>query len=397
MENHQFFEAHLAQTTPFPFALEIERAEGVYLYDKNGKSYMDLISGLSVSNFGHGHPKIKEAIHAQTEKHLHVMVYGEYLQSAQSACAKTLTQLLPESLNTVYFVNSGAEAIEAALKLAKRATGRNKMMAFKGAYHGSTHGAMSVSANEKKKRAYRPLLPNIEFIRFNEMEDLARIDDSCACVLMETVQGDAGIRIPHPEFMKALHQRCKELGVLLILDEIQAGIGRTGRNFAFEHYDIVPDILVLGKALGGGMPIGACVASRELMELFSHGPMLGHITTFGGHPLICAAANAGLEVLRDEISLEHVQKMGCRLHAKLSAHPAVKEVRSLGLFFAVDLESEEAVQHVVMEGLEKGIIGFWFLSCPWSFRIAPPLNMSEAEFEKASEIILSCLDALPPK
>lgn len=397
MENHQFFEAHLAQTTPYPFALEIERAEGIYMYDKNGKAYMDLISGLSVSNFGHGHPKVKEAIHAQTEKHLHVMVYGEYLQSAQTKCAQTLTQLLPKPLDTVYFVNSGAEAIEAAMKLAKRCTGRTKLIAFEGAYHGSTHGAMSVSFNEKKKRAFRPLLPNVEFIRFNKIDDLERIDESCAGVLMETVQGDAGIRIPHPDFMKALRQKCSETGALLMLDEIQAGIGRTGKNFAFEHYDIVPDVLILGKALGGGLPIGAVVAERSLMEQLSHSPLLGHITTFGGHPLICAAANAGLEVLRDEISLEHVQKMGCRLHAKLSAHPAVKEVRSLGLFFAVDLESEDAVMQVVMDGLEKGIIGFWFLSCPWSFRLAPPLNMTEAEFEKASEIILSCLDALPPK
>lgn len=394
-KSNVFFDRHLAQTTPFPFALEIKRAKGIYLYGKKGERWMDLISGVGVSNIGHGHPKVVEAIKTQAEKHLHVMVYGEYVQDAQNLLAERLTALLPLELNCCYFVNSGAEAIEAALKLAKRLTGRTKMVSARGAYHGSTHGALSVSGNEMKKRAFRPLLPDIHFLRFNAAEDLGLIDDRTACVILETVQGDAGIRIPDTDWLQAVRQRCNDTGALLILDEIQAGMGRTGKYFAFEHFDVVPDILTLGKALGGGLPIGAMISSREKMELFTHGPMLGHITTFGGHPLVCAAAAAGLEVLTTEVDLDQVERLGALIERELSDHPRVRAIRRIGYYFAIDMESTEAVQHVVECGIENGFISFWFLSCPDSFRIAPPLTISEAEVRTAIQLIRNAFDALP--
>ncbi len=388
-----FFDRHLAQTTPYPFGLEIERAKGVWLYGKDGKRWMDLISGVGVSAIGHGHPLVVEAIKAQADKYLHVMVYGEYLQQPQSDAARALVDILPESLNCVYFVNSGTEANEAALKLAKRVTRRTRIVACRGAYHGSTHGSLSVSGNEVKKRAFRPLLPDVHFMRFNAIDDLDMITPETACVIVETIQGDAGVRIPDMEWMVALRNRCTEVGALLILDEIQAGLGRTGRYFAFEHFGIVPDILTLGKALGGGMPIGALVAPRDLMEQFTYSPMLGHITTFGGHPLVCAAAHAGLRVLREEISLAHVNRMGNRIAQRLGAHSLVKAIRHKGLFFAIELGSVEAVQHVVDYGIAHGFIGFWFLSHPDAFRIAPPLNITEEEVDHACSLILQAFDA----
>jgi acetylornithine/succinyldiaminopimelate/putrescine aminotransferase len=394
-KSNVFFDRHLAQTTPFPFALEIERAQGIYLYGKNGEQWMDLISGVGVSNIGHGHPKVVEAIKTQAEQHLHVMVYGEYVQGAQNLLAERLTNLLPSALDCCYFVNSGAEAIEAALKLAKRVTGRTKIVSARGAYHGSTHGALSVSGNEMKKRAFRPLLPDVHFLRFNAAEDLDLIDAHTACVILETVQGDAGIRIPDKSWLKAVRKRCDETGALLILDEIQAGMGRTGKFFAFEHFGVVPDILTLGKALGGGLPIGAMISSRENMELLTHGPMLGHITTFGGHPLVCAAAAAGLEVLTNEVDLNEVERLGALIERELGKHPKVKAIRRIGYYFAIDMESTEAVQHVVEYGLEHGFISFWFLSCPDSFRIAPPLTITEDEVKTAITHILKAFDALP--
>lgn len=390
-----FFDQGLAQTTPWPFALEIERAEGIYLFDKHGKRYMDLISGVGVSNIGHGHHKVIEAICRQAEKHLHVMVYGEFLQQPQRDLAKSLTALLPTSLNCCYFVNSGTEANEAALKLAKRITGRSKMVSCHGAYHGSTHGSLSVSGNEVKKRAFRPLLPDVHFMRFNQHEDLALIDRRTACVIVETIQGDAGIRIPDTSWMKALRQRCTETGSLLILDEIQAGMGRTGRYFAFEHFGIVPDLLTLGKALGGGLPIGALVASETYMQQFASDPMLGHITTFGGHPLVCAAAAAGIDVLTNEIDLEHVNAMGALTARMLGSHPSVREIRYKGLFFAIEMDSAEAVSHVVNYGLEHGFIGFWFLSNPHAFRIAPPLTITVDEMTEACRLMINAFDDLP--
>lgn len=389
-----FFDRHLAQTTPYPFALEIDRAEGIYLYDTSGKRYMDLISGVGVSNIGHGHPRVVEAIRRQAQKHLHVMVYGEYLQQPQNELASLLTSILPPSLNCCYFVNSGTEANEAALKLAKRVTGRSKIVSCRGAYHGSTHGSLSVSGNEVKKRAFRPLLPDVHFMQFNEHTDLERIDRHTACVIVETIQGDAGIRIPSQEWMRALRERCDAMGTLLILDEIQAGMGRTGSYFAFEHYGIVPDLLTLGKALGGGLPIGALVANEAHMAQFTSDPMLGHITTFGGHPLICAAAHAGLQVLIEEVDFEHVEAMGALTARMLGAHPKVKEIRRKGLFFAIEMENAETVAKVVTYGLSHGFIGFWFLSNPHAFRIAPPLTITEEEVKSACELMLAAFDQL---
>jgi acetylornithine/succinyldiaminopimelate/putrescine aminotransferase len=388
------FDRHLAQTTPYPFALEIERAEGIYLIDTKGKRYMDLISGVGVSNIGHGHPKVTSAIRRQAEKHLHVMVYGEYIQQPQTQLAQLLTSVLPRSLNCCYFLNSGAEANEAALKLAKRATQRSRMVSCYGGYHGSTHGALSVSGNEVKKQAFRPLLPDVYFMRFNDFDDLRLIDDETACVIVETIQGDAGVRIPDAEWMQQLRQRCNDTGALLILDEIQAGMGRTGRLFCFEHYGIVPDLLTLGKALGGGLPIGALIAPTTLMEQLTADPMLGHITTFGGHPLICAAAHAGLEVLINEVDMMHVNAMGALAAEMLGSHPIVREIRHKGLYFAIELGHRDEVEQVVRFGLDHGFIGFWFLSNPHAFRIAPPLTISEAEMREACEMILRSFDAV---
>lgn len=389
-----FFDRHLAQTTPFPFALEIDRAEGIYLYDTSGKRYMDLISGVGVSNIGHGHPRVVEAIRRQAQKHLHVMVYGEYVQQPQNELAALLTSILPPSLDCCYFVNSGTEANEAALKLAKRVTGRSKMVSCRGAYHGSTHGSLSISGNEVKKRAFRPLLPDVHFMRFNELADLELIDKQTACVIVETIQGDAGIRIPSASWMHGLRKRCNDTGALLILDEIQAGMGRTGKYFAFEHYGITPDILTLGKALGGGLPIGALVANESLMAQFTSDPMLGHITTFGGHPLVCAAAHTGLQVLIEEVDFAHVEAMGALTARMLSAHPKVKEIRRMGLFFAIEMEDAQSVEKVVDYGIQHGFIGFWFLSNPHAFRIAPPLTITEEEMIAACDLMLAAFDQL---
>lgn len=388
-----FLDHHLAQTNPWPLDLEIVRAQGVYLYTSSGKRYMDLISGVGVSNLGHGQPSILQAIHEQVDKHLHVMVYGEFVQQSQLDAASKLTSMLPQSLDTCYFVNSGTEAIEAALKLAKRVTGRNRLTAFVGAYHGNTHGSMSVSYNEKKKAPFRPLLPEISFIRLNHWEDLELIDERTAGVVLETIQGDAGVRIPNPLYLRALRERCTQVGALLILDEIQCGMGRTGKMFAFEHFDLIPDILVLGKALGGGLPIGSLVASRVLMEQFSFDPILGHISTFAGHPVACAATAAALDIYKHTPLLSEVENKGQYLEAALRQHPAVQEIRRMGLFFAIDLINEETVMNVVNHAMEKGIITFWFLSCPWSFRIAPPLTISYAEMDEALQVIVEALDA----
>lgn len=387
----RFLKANLAQTTPFPFTIEVERAEGSWIYAKDGKRYLDMISGLAVSNFGHQHPIIMQSIREQMEKHLHVMVYGEFQQDIIAEAAKELVSLLPSPLDTVYFVNSGAEAIEAALKLAKRVTGKTEMISFRGSYHGSTHGAMSVSGNEGKKRAFRPLLPDVRFLKHNALEDLEQISTKTACVILETIQGDAGIRIPDLCFMQALRTKCSETGALLILDEIQAGMGRTGKAFAFEHYGIQPDILVLGKALGGGMPIGAIVSAREHMEQFTYAPMLGHITTFGGHPLACAGAYGALEALK-KIHFEEVEDKGERIEKAIAGHHKVVEIRRKGMFFAIELTDAETTQKVVHKALELGIIGFWFLSCPEAFRIAPPLNISTEEVDWAIERILEALN-----
>ncbi len=387
------FKKYLAQTTPFPIGLEIEKASGSYIYDSTGKKYLDFTSGIAVSSLGHGHPKIKSAVKRQIDKHMHVMVYGEFEQAVQTQLAKTLVEILPEGLDQAYFVNSGAEANEGALKLAKRATGRREIISFRKSYHGSTHGALSVSGNEEKKFAFRPLLPNVKFLEFDQLDELVEITKNTACVIIETIQGDAGVRIPSIEFMQALRQKCNDTGTLLILDEIQCGLGRTGQLFAFERFKIQPDILTLGKALGGGMPIGAFISSKQLMTQLTSDPMLGHITTFGGHPVVCAAALAGLDVLLNEIDLKEVEEKGAELE-KLLTHNNVKEIRRTGMMFAIEMASAEAVQKVVENCQQKGLLSFWFLSCPESFRIAPPLNISKAELRKGAKIIQDAFEAI---
>ncbi len=383
---HSFL-AHLAQTSPHPLALDIVHAEGCILRTRDGKEYLDLVAGLAVNNIGHRHPMVIQAIKDQCDKYLHVIPYGEFIQEPQVKFAEALTAQLPASLNSVYFVNSGTEAIEGALKLAKRITGRTHLAACHKSYHGSTHGSLSITGNEAKKYRNRPLLPGIEFIRFNNDEDIELITDRFAAVVVEPIQGDAGVRVPRKEWLQALRERCHHTGIQLIFDEVQTGFGRTGSLFAFQKYNMVPDILVLGKALGGGMPMGAFVSSKERMRLFTHDPVLGHITTFGGHPIPCVAGNAALEVLLDEQLMVNAMRMG-DLFKELLVHPSIEEVRGEGLMLAVDLGTAEKVQRVVMGCLEKGILGFWFLSCPTAFRIAPPLTISEAQVRKACSVIL---------
>tara|TARA_B110000046_G_scaffold35749_2_gene39038 strand:- start:3619 stop:4803 length:1185 start_codon:yes stop_codon:yes gene_type:complete len=388
--SNDFFKQHLAQTTPFPFGIKVDRGKGSYIYDTEGKAYLDLISGVAVSALGHSHPKILEAIKIQSEKHLHVMVYGEFEQQAQNDLATELLKTLPESINSFYFVNSGTEAIEAALKLAKRVTRKGEIIAFENAYHGSTHGALSLSSNKKNKAPFEPLLPQVKHIELNNLELLGLISEETACVILETIQGDAGVRFPTKAYLQALRKKCDETCTLLIFDEIQCGMGRTGKMWAFEHYGVVPDLLVAGKALGGGMPIGCLMANRKLMLQFSENPVLGHITTFGGHPLVCATAAAGLKVIREE-QLLNALPAKAQLFEELLQHQEINEVRQLGLMMAIELENEEKVQQVVLKGLEKGVLIFWFLSTPNAFRLAPPLNISEQEIREGCQTILELL------
>ena len=376
-----------AQTNPSPYLIDVDYAEGIYIYDKKGKKYFDMIAGVAVTNVGHRHPHILHAIKKQLEKHLHVMVYGEFIQDSPLAFSKKLTSILPKELNCVYPVNSGTEANEAAIKLAKRVTKRTEIISFRGSYHGSTNGSLSISGNEIKKRAYRPLLTDIQFLTHNSLLDIDRITDKTAGVIIETIQGDAGVRESDPFFLKKLKAKCNEVGALLIFDEIQCGMGRAGKNFAFERYGITPDILTLGKALGGGLPIGALVSSKENLSYFTHQPMLGHITTFGGNPVICAAANAFLEVLTSEINYEEVESNGELLVNLLNKEPEILEIRRVGMMFAFDMESFERVEKVVNKCLEYGLISFWFLSHPYSFRLSPPLTITKKEIITAGEII----------
>jgi acetylornithine/succinyldiaminopimelate/putrescine aminotransferase len=387
----EIFLHKLAQTTPFPYLISVERAEGIYLYAPDGKRYADLISGIGVSNIGHRHPRVVQAIKDQVDKHLHVMVYGEFIQSAPNLLAEKLTSLLPPSLNCCYFVNSGTEANEGALKLAKRYTGRTEIISCRKSYHGSTHGSLSVSGNEVKKAAFRPLLPDVKFINFNDEQDLMEITEKTACVIMETIQGDAGVRIPSTHYMQAVRKRCNETGALLILDEIQCGMGRTGKLFAFEHYGVVPDILTLAKAFGGGLPIGTFIASKEIMKTLTYDPMLGHITTFGGNPVCCASALATLQVIEEERLLEMVERKGKLIESMLK-HPSIKEIRRIGLMFAIDFDSAERVNRIVERGKELGVICYWFLSHPYSFRIAPPLTITEEEIIESCTVILQAIE-----
>lgn len=397
MDRKDFFIKHLGQTNPFPYLIDVDYAKGIYIYDKQGKPFMDMISGVGVANTGHSHPKIINAIKEQADRYLHVMVYGEYIQDTSLAFTQSLIDLLPTSLNCVYAVNSGTEANEAALKLAKRVTGRTELISFRGSYHGSTHGSMSVSGNETKKEAYRPLLPDVRFIHQGDFEDLYLITEKTAGVILETIQGDAGVRIPSKEYLKALRTRCTEVGAQLIFDEVQCGMGRTGKMFAFEHFDVVPDILTLGKALGGGMPIGAMISSHEKMWEFTYNPMLGHITTFGGHPLIAASANAALEIIDKEVDFNEVERLGKLLQDLISESEEIITSRRLGMMFAFDMVSFERVEKIVKYALDKGLISFWFLSHPYSFRLSPPLTITEDEIRKAAAIILEAIEATEEK
>jgi acetylornithine/N-succinyldiaminopimelate aminotransferase len=386
----QLFLTNNAQTTNFPLLLQFERASGIYMYDGNGKAYIDLISGIGVSNLGHSNPYVINAIKEQVDKYMHLMVYGEYVQSPQVRFAEKLVSVLPPSLQSVYFVNSGAEAVEGALKLAKRFTGRQRVVACHNSYHGSTHGALSVMGSEEYKRAYRPLLPGVNFIRFNQVDDLQLITNETACVIVETIQGEAGIRVPDINYMQALRQRCTETGTLLILDEIQAAFGRTGKLFGFEHFGIVPDVLLLAKALGGGMPIGAFVASKHIMDALKENPMLGHITTFGGHPVCCAAGLAALEVLLNEGLVNQVPEKEA-LMRRLLVHPAIKEIRGKGLMLAIELENFELNKKIIDRCIENGVITDWFLHCSNAMRIAPPLIITKDEIENACKVILEAI------
>lgn len=383
----------LAKTSQFPYDIYLDKAEGSYVWDKNGKKYLDLVAGIAVANVGHRHPKVLQAIQEQSQKYLHTMVYGEYWQDAQIDLGQRLNSILPESLNCAYLVNSGTEANEAALKLAKRHTGRTKIISFRKSYHGSTHGSLSVSGNEEKKFAFRPLLPDVHFIDFNDPEGLSEIDNKTACVIVEPIQGDAGVRVGDHEFLKALRKRCDDYGAMLIFDEIQCGMGRTGKYFAFEHSGVIPDILTLAKSLGGGLPVGVMIAKREIMEDFTEKPMLGHITTFGGNPLSCVAASAVIDILKEEKLPEQAESKG-GLFKELLKHNQIKELRQIGLMLAVDLESEEKLSRLLDLCKKDGVIIYRFLSHPYSFRISPPLNISEEDIRYGCEMILKNLDRI---
>lgn len=391
LTNRQLFHNYLAQTSTTPLALEIEKAEGVYLYDVSGKRYMDLISGISVSNVGHRHPKVLAAIHDQLDKYMHLMVYGEYIQSPQVRLAKLITEHLPKDLDSVYFVNSGSEAVEGAMKLAKRYTGRTEIISFKNAYHGSTQGSLSIMGNEEFKNAFRPLLPDTRQIRFNDENDLKYITNKTAAVIVETIQGEAGAIVPQNNFLKQLRERCSKTGTLLIADEIQCGFGRTGKLFAFEHFGFTPDVLCIAKGMGGGMPIGAFVSSKEIMSSLTNNPILGHITTFGGHPVCCAASEVTLKILLEDKLIESVLKKE-QLFRTLLKHPKIKSIHGLGLLLAVEFESYEQNKAIIDKCIENGIITDWFLFNSHSMRIAPPLTITEEEIKSACGIILQSIE-----
>jgi acetylornithine/N-succinyldiaminopimelate aminotransferase len=389
--NRQLFLDYIGQTSPAPIMLEITRAEGVWLYGSSGEKYLDLISGVSVSNTGHRHPKVVEAIKNQIDSYLHLMVYGEMIQSPQVKYAARLAGLLPHGLDNCYFVNSGSEAVEGALKLAKRYTGRTRIISFNNSYHGSTHGALSVQGSEKYKNSFRPLLPDTFQVGFNDTEALNLIDINTACVITEPVQAEAGVIFPLNNFLGLLREKCSETGTLLIFDEVQTGFGRIGTLFATEKFRVVPDIIVLAKALGGGMPLGAFIASKKIMSSLSNNPSLGHITTFGGHPVCCAAGLASLEVIIEE-NLAGESQRKSELFRNNLTHPAIIEIRGEGLLLAVELSDNESVGYVVAHAPEYGLILDYFLFCDDSFRIAPPLTISDEEILWACGKLKKLLD-----
>jgi len=391
LNQRELFLRHVAQTSTAPLALEIIKAEGANLYDVNGKEYIDLIGGISVANVGHHNPRVIEAIKNQLDAYMHIMVYGEFVEGPQVQYAKLLTDHLPPSLNSVYFTNSGAEAVEGAMKLAKRVTNRTRIMAFNKSYHGSTQGALSVMGSEYWRNAFRPLLPGIIHHDYGSFEAFEEITEQTACVIAETVQAEAGVIAPTKEWVQALRKKCTETGTLLILDEIQTGFGRTGKLWGFGHFDIVPDIILLGKALGGGMPLGAFIADKKLMDAFTDNPVLGHITTFGGHPVCCAAGMAAMEVLigeRNGVPLSEGVQQKEKLFQALLVHPKIKTVRSFGLWLAIEFESFEANKKIIDACITNGVLTDWFLFASNCLRISPPLIISEEQIKKACKIIL---------
>ena len=388
------FLRHVGQTSPSPLGLEIQRAEGVFLYTPQGKRYIDLVSGVSVSNIGHSNPEVVSAVCEQAAKHMHLMVYGEIVQQPQVEHATLLAANLPGNLDVVYYVNSGSEANEAAVKLAKRKTGRREIISCINSYHGSTHGALSLMGSEKFKNSFRPLLPDIRHIRFNSFDDLNLITERTAAIIIEPVQGEGGVRIPDEGYLEAVRKRCDETGAVLIFDEIQTGFGRCGKLFAAQRWNVVPDIITLAKALGGGMPLGAFAASSELMSLWKHNPVLGHITTFGGHPVSCAAALASLKILLRESWVEDAERKGALYKENLISHGAVKEIRQAGLLLAVDMGRRDYAEKILPLLLEEGVMSDWFLFDENSFRIAPPLCISDEEILYSAGLISGALDRL---
>ncbi len=390
---NEHFLRHQAQTTPHPLGMEVSHAAGSYIYDTKGSAHLDFVAGVSACSLGHCHPKVVEAITQQTEKYLHVMVYGEYAQTPAVAYTKLLAEQLPSSLETTYLVNSGTEAIEGALKLARRYTGRSEIIAAHGAYHGNTMGSLSLMDYEERKRAFRPLIPDIRFIRFNEEQDLQRITEKTACVILETIQGGAGFILPKKDYLKKVRERCNEIGALLILDEIQPGFGRTGTLFAFQQHNCVPDILVIGKGMAAGLPVGAFTSSFKIMQSLTENPKLGHITTFGGNPVIAAACLATLnELLDSQLIKDTLEKE--KLFRKLLVHPKIKEIRGKGLMLALLLENTEEANELVLRAKDKNLILFWLLFEPKAVRISPPLTISKKEIQEGCAIILSILDGL---
>ena len=391
MNQRELFLQHVAQTSDAPLALEIVRAAGCKMWDREGKEYIDVISGISVCNVGHCNPRVVKAIKDQVDQYMHIMVYGELIESPQVQYASRLASLLPATLDAIYFTSSGSEATEGAMKLAKRLTGRINMVAFNDSYHGSTQGALSVMGSEYWRNAYRPLIPGIKHVHHNQFASLDAIDEHTACVIAEPVQAERGVMSPSIAWMKALRQRCTETGALLVLDEIQTGFGRTGTMFAFEQFDVVPDILLLGKALGGGMPLGSFVASKQMMDSFTLNPVLGHITTFGGHPVCCAAGLAALEFLVEEKLLDQVQKKEM-LFRELLQHPIIKDFRSAGLLMAIDFGTWDLNKKIIDRCIAKGVFTDWFLFASHCMRLAPPLIITEEEIRAACGIILACCD-----
>ena len=387
----ELFLKYLGQTTHHPMGIEISHAKGCFLFDQEGEKYYDLMSGFSVSNVGHGNRSVIEAITKQSERYLYTMVYGAVIQSPQVRYAEALINLLPDPLEQVFFANSGTEAVEGALKLAKRATGRTELVTFRNSYHGSTQGALSVMGNEAHKTAFRPLLPDVRILEFNNPDDLTRISNRTAAVIIEPIQGEAGIRVPEPGYLQSLRARCDETGTLLIFDEVQTGFGRTGTLFYLQQAEVIPDILVLAKALGGGMPLGAFIASRELMSMLTHHPSLGHLTTFGGHPVSCAAGMAALNFILQEELDRKAQEKG-EMFKNLLHHPAIKEIRGAGLFMGIKLASTHQVDRFLKASLNEGMLFDYFLFCDDAIRVAPPLIISDEEVKDLSARILRALD-----